>query len=141
VAEHIQQELTMLLKHSVALVIRRDDQILCIRRPDDDDELPGIWGLPAGTLRESETVEDLIKRIGRDKLGIEVSPVRCLESGTQDRQTYRLEMDLWEVSAKASVDQITYPVWQWGTLETLVPGMLAGSLCCRLAVESKSRAS
>ncbi|PYS35639.1 MAG: DNA mismatch repair protein MutT, partial [Acidobacteria bacterium] len=64
------------LKHSVAVMIVRRDQILAVRRPEDDDELPGIWGLPAATLRGGETVEDVIARIGRDKLGVKLTPVR-----------------------------------------------------------------
>jgi 8-oxo-dGTP diphosphatase len=129
------------VKHSVAVVIRRGDEVLCIRRPDNDDELPGVWGLPAGTIRGAETVKDVIARIGREKLGVELGPLRLLASGAQDRSRYRLEMELWEVSISVSDDQITYPVWKWGSVEILVPGMEAGSLCCRLAVESKSRAS
>ena len=36
-------------------MIFKDDQVLAIRRPDDDDELPGVWGLPAGTYRSEES--------------------------------------------------------------------------------------
>ena len=39
------------VKHSVAVMVVRGDEILVIRRPPDDDELPGVWGLPAGTIR------------------------------------------------------------------------------------------
>ena len=126
------------LKHSVAVVILRGDRILAIRRPEDDDELPGIWGLPAGTLRSGESVEDVIARIGRDKLGVKLTPVRVLARGEQDRQKYRLEMELWEATMKGKP---TYPEWQWAALELFRAGMADGSLCCRLAVESKSRAS
>jgi len=126
------------LKHSVAVVILRGDRILAIRRPEDDDELPGIWGLPAGTLRSGESVEDVIARIGRDKLGVKLTPVRVLARGEQDRQKYRLEMELWEATMKGKP---THPEWQWAAVELFRPGMAAGSLCCRLAVESKSRAS
>ena len=126
------------LKHSVAVMIVRRDQILAIRRPEDDDELPGIWGLPAATLRGGETVEDVIARIGRDKLGVKLTPVRLLAFGAQDRQKYRLEMELWEVSMEGTP---TYPEWQWAPVESLRPGMASGSLCCQLALESKSRAS
>lgn len=52
--------------------VSNGDQILAIRRPDDDHELPGIWGLPAGTCRGQETAEDVIARIGRDRLGVQL---------------------------------------------------------------------
>lgn len=126
------------VKHSVAVMILRENEILAIRRPDDDDELPGIWGLPAGTARGAETVEDLITRIGRDKLGVRLTPVRRVASGVQDRAAYRLEMELWEVS----MDGIpSYPEWQWATVDLLRPGQALGSLCCDLALKSKSRVS
>jgi ADP-ribose pyrophosphatase YjhB (NUDIX family) len=123
------------VKHSVAVVIFRDDQILAIRRREDDDELPGIWGLPAGTLRNSETVTDLIERIGLEKLQVKLTPVRCIAAGAQDRPSYRLEMELWEASMDGTP---THPEWQWASLDILQPGKTAGSLCCELAIATKA---
>lgn len=126
------------IKHSVAVMIRRGDEILSTRRPDDDDELPGIWGLPAGTARGSETTAEVISRIGHDKLGVKLIPIRRLASGAQNRSKYRLEMDLWEVSMEGVP---TRGNWKWASMEVLRPGQEAGSLCCDLAINSKSRAS
>jgi hypothetical protein len=126
------------IKHSVAVIVFRGDQILAVRRPDDDDELPGIWGLPAGTCRGTEGVEDVIQRIGRDKLGVTLQPVRRISSGVQDRTAYRLEMELWE----ATMDGVpTHPEWRWAGMELFKPGAEQGSLCCSLAIKSKSRVS
>jgi len=126
------------VKHSIAVVIGAGDRVLSIYRPDDDDELPGIWGLPAGTLRNEETIEDLIARIGRDKLGVELTPVRKLESGRQMRAQYLLEMELWEVSMKGTP---RHPEWRWASIDSLQLGAAAGSLCCELAIKNKSRVS
>ena len=73
--------MTVLSKRSVALIIRNGDRILTVRRPDDDEELPGIWGLPAGSFEGTETLEDVVVRIGRDKLGVELIPGKQLTSG------------------------------------------------------------
>ena len=124
-------------KHSVAVMVVRGDEILAIRRPEDDDELPGVWGLPAGTIRGPETIENLIQRIGRDKLGVRLTPLQRVASGVADRLNYRLEMDLWEVSMEGTP---TYPDWLWASVDLLRPGMASGSLCCKLAIQSKSRA-
>jgi ADP-ribose pyrophosphatase YjhB (NUDIX family) len=113
-----------------------EDRILAIRRPDDDDELPGIWGLPAGTCRGEETVEDVIRRIGREKLGVTLDPVRNVAIGTQDRPAYRLEMELWEASMHGTP---TYREWKWSTVDLLVPGADRGSLCCQLALRNMKR--
>ena len=126
------------IKHSVAVMIFRGDQILAVRRPDDDDELPGIWGLPAGTCRGTERIEDVIRRIGRDKLGVILSAARQLSFGTQDRPTYRLQMELWEATMEGIP---TRSEWRWSRLELLKPGAARGSLCCALAINSKGRVS
>jgi ADP-ribose pyrophosphatase YjhB (NUDIX family) len=126
------------IKHSVAVIILHDDQILTIRRPADDDELPGVWGLPAGTARGAETIEQVIARIGRYKLGVRLTPIRKVASGTQERAKYRLEMELWEVSMEG---EPSYPEWQWASWDRLAPGKAAGSLCCELALQSKNRVS
>ena len=123
------------VKHSVAVMVLRRSQILAIRRSEDDDELPGVWGLPAGTVRGEERIEDVIKRIGRDKLGVVLTPIRSVALGVQDRPAYRLEMELWEVSMEGTP---TYPDWQWASLDVLRPGMASGSLCCELAIQKKA---
>jgi ADP-ribose pyrophosphatase YjhB (NUDIX family) len=120
------------VKRSVAVLIRNGDLILSTRRPDDD-ELPGVWGLPAGTYRDSETLHDLVFRIGRDKLGVVLKPVRRLSEGSHQRSRYVLEMELWEAEMTGTPH---HPAWQWAAPEILKPGILRGSLCCRLAWEA-----
>jgi ADP-ribose pyrophosphatase YjhB (NUDIX family) len=118
-------------KHAVAVLVRDGDRILAIRRPDDDDELPGVWGLPAGSFRGGETLEDLIRRIGREKLGVLLRPTQKLAAGSQERKHYRLEMELWEAEMEGVPGESQ---WKWTTLETLAAGRDQGSLCCRLAL-------
>ena len=122
-------------KHSVAVLIRNGERILAIRRPDDDDELPGIWGLPAGSYRDTETLDDLVRRIGHDKLGVSLTPLRPLAAGAQDRERYRLEMELWEAEIEGTPAGVQ---WKWTKLETLREGSDRGSLCCRLALSGGS---
>ncbi len=126
------------VKHSIAVMIFQGQKVLSVHRSDDDDELPGIWGLPAGTLRPSETAEDLITRIGRDKLGVKLSPVRKVTSGRQIRPLYLLEMELWEASMTGTP---SHENWRWAKIDSLRAGAAAGSLCCDLAINSKSRVS
>ena len=121
-----------IIKHSVAVTIFKEDMILAAYRPEDDDELPGIWGLPAGTCRGTEGPEDVIRRIGRDKLGVLLQPVRLLASGEQDRPDYKLEMQIWEASMDG---EPTHSKWKWARLESLAPGAAKGSLCCTLALK------
>ncbi len=120
------------VKHSIAVAIFNGNRILSIRRPEDDDELPGVWGLPAGTFKAGESAEDLIARIGRDKLGVTLTPVRRLRSASQDRPRYRLEMELCEAFMSG---QPRHPEWAWVERHGLEAGARQGSLCCRMALD------
>jgi ADP-ribose pyrophosphatase YjhB (NUDIX family) len=126
------------VKHSIAVAIFSGDKVLSVRRPDDDDELPGVWGLPAGTLRAGESTNDLIQRIGRDKLGVKLTPIRHITSGKQKRPTYLLEMELWEAAVDGTP---SHREWRWSAIESLQAGAAAGSLCCELAIKGKGRVS
>jgi ADP-ribose pyrophosphatase YjhB (NUDIX family) len=119
------------VKHSVAVLIRNGNLILSTRRPDSDDELPGVWGLPAGSFRSGETLKDLIERIGTQKLGFLLEPVRLLAEGSQERPTYILQMELWEAAIAGTP---THPAFRWADLKSLEPGRAQGSLCCELAL-------
>ena len=124
------------VKRSIAVAIFKGDQVLSVRRADDDDELPGVWGLPAGTLRAGERADDLIKRIGKDKLGVELQPVRKINEGKQMRAQYLLEMELWEAKVEGTPGHPpSHAQWRWAAIETLKSGAEAGSLCCELALK------
>jgi len=119
------------VKRSVAVLIRSDRQVLTLRRPDDDDELPGVWGLPAGSYRGGETQSELVRRIGDEKLGVTLEGGQILASGRQDRASYVLEMDLVEARMMQTPSR---GEWKWDDPEVLKPGRHAGSLCCDLAL-------
>lgn len=116
---------------------------LLVRRPPDDPDLPGVWGLPAGSRAEGETDEALVRRIGREKLGVEVADLGCLSEGHLDRPGYRLEMRLHaarivvgEPRVPQSVPGVTqYSEWGWKPPGEVQAGADRGSLCCRLAVD------
>jgi len=131
-AAHVPRIAMPPLKRSIALLIRNGDRILSVRRAEDDDELPGVWGLPAGSFRESENLDGLVTRIGREKLGVELQPIRILAHDQQQRASYVLDMALWE--AEIVSGSIAHPAWQWAAPAILLPGIAQGSLCCRLAV-------
>lgn len=115
---------------------------LLVRRPDDDPDLPGVWGLPAGSHAEGELDEALVRRIGREKLGVETEDLGCLSEGHLDRTGYRLEMRLHAARIVAgqprvpqSVPGVTqYSGWGWKPPGELRDGARRGSLCCRLAL-------
>ncbi len=122
--------------------------MLAVRRPDEPgEELPGVWGLPAVTLREGESPEDGISRLGHEKLGVDLTPVELLAEGEQRRPSphigkeYTLHMTVYAASMTGEPrlpprtgDNTTtlYDAIEWLEASALLPAAEAGSLCCEL---------
>src|SRR5688572_14961912 len=132
---------------SVAAVIRRQGEapFLAVRRPPDDDKLPGIWGLPAVTLRPGELPEDGLRRIGYEKLGVRLEPFRFVGIRAADRGSY--ELILMDIEATvvegepdvyaATTTSTRYVDQKWaGDVGVLSEAAARGSLCCRILLES-----
>ena len=135
-----------LLKRAVSFVIRAPNdsaKMLVVLRPEDDADLPNVWGLPAASLREGEDWIDAAKRAGCEKLGIELEIVRELNRGELQRTDYILQMRVFEariVQGTPSVRQLGVDVTQyreckWDVSEVLQPAAALGSLCCRLLLD------
>lgn len=133
------------IRRSVAAVIRldrdvADPTILAVRRPEDDEELPGVWGLPAARLREGETCEAALRRLGGEKLGVELEPVRALARGSLERPGYSLDMRLFGARIVSGTPRVMqhdrtvtqYVDWRWSRSVELLDGARRGSLCCQL---------
>jgi 8-oxo-dGTP diphosphatase len=131
---------------AVAAVIRRaDGRVLAVRRPDEPgEELPGLWGLPATTLADGESPEDGVRRLGREKLGVALTPLRALARGEQARAGYTLRMDLYEASLSgephlpdraSGAPGTLYEVLDWLPEASFRQAADGGSLCCRLFLD------
>jgi 8-oxo-dGTP diphosphatase len=132
------------LKRSVSLVIERGDGLLLVRRPEGDESLPGEWGLPAATLRPGEDEEDAVRRAGREKLGVEVRPLRALGEAEDERPAYRIRMRDWAVEIAAGEPAVPQPGegtqyerWRWGDAAELAPAARRGSLCARVLLRER----
>jgi NUDIX domain-containing protein len=132
------------VKQSVSIaVFDVEGHVLVVQRPEDDEDLPNAWGLPASSLRQGETFEDAVVRTGREKLGVTLRPIAELQRGSIERGRYTLEMRLYSASIVAGTIRVPQPVrgvtqyadWRWGSGDTLLPAAQAGSLCCRLYLD------
>jgi 8-oxo-dGTP diphosphatase len=117
-------------------VIEGPEGLLLVRRPEGDESLPGVWGLPAASLAEGESEEDAVRRAGREKLGVEVAPVRPV--GSEGPMTD------WEAGIAAGTPSVSqdgpntqYTELRWGEPRELVPAARAGSLCCRALLRAR----
>jgi 8-oxo-dGTP diphosphatase len=123
-------------KRSVSLVIEGPQGLLLVRRPDEDEDLPGVWGLPAVSLAPGESEEDAVRRAGRDKLGVEVEPVERV-----GRERTMTDWAARIVSGEPAVPQpgphTQYAELRLGEPADLVPAARVGSLCCRVLLRAR----
>ena len=135
-------------RQAVAVAVRRaDGLVLAVRRPDEPGEdLPGIWGLPAATLRAGETPDGAVRRLGREKLGVELAPLARARSGAQPREGYTLHMTLYEAATSgtprlaariANAAETLYEAVDWLPVSAFQEAAGKGSLCCRLLLEAE----
>ena len=134
-------------KYSVAAVVRRPDgrdEFLAVRRPPDDDRLPDVWGLPAVSLRPGELPEAGLRRVGIEKLGVELEPLRLLGIKWMDRGDHELilmDIEAGIVAGEPSVrlsrsPSTRYVDQRWTTdLLLLRDAASRGSLCCQILLD------
>ena len=102
----------------MSLVIEDGERVLLVRRPDDDADLPGVWGLPAASLMNGESPEDAVRRAGREKLGVEVRPLEAL--GQDGSMTdFRAEIVAGEPAVPQPGANTQYAELRWGELAAL----------------------
>ncbi len=136
-------------KEAVAFAVHRGgdrETVLAVRRPEDDEDLPGHWGLPAASLREGESWEDAVLRTGPEKLGVDLAVGPQMNEGRAERDEHVLHMRLYDArilkgkpevpragAAGAGVTQ--YTDWEWVPPQRLEKAADAGSLCSALYLE------
>jgi 8-oxo-dGTP diphosphatase len=125
---------------AIAFVVYDRDRkkVLAVKRPEED-ELAGVWGLPATSLKDGEAWEDAVIRAGKEKLGVRLEVKGMLNEGRLERQDYILYMKLYEAriaKGKPEVPQpfagTQYVAWKWAKPEELEYAASKGSLCSRL---------
>ncbi len=128
------------VRYAVSFILKNDkEEILVVKRPDDD-ELGGVWGLPATTLNEGELPEHGIRRGGKEKLGCEIEPTKFIGATTMERSDYTIHMMDFEADITKGAPDVSkatkgtkYDDQKWTSeLDILVPACLKGSACVRI---------
>jgi 8-oxo-dGTP diphosphatase len=123
------------VKRSVSLVIEGPGGVLLVRRPDEDPDLPAVWGLPAATLRDGESERDALLRAGRDKLGVEIEPLAPVGEDEWMRD-WRARIVSGEPTVPQGGDGTQYVGLRWGDPSELAPAARAGSRCARVLLRA-----
>lgn len=121
------------------------EELLVVQRSPSDPDLPGAWGLPAGTLRPGEAYHEGIARTGLGKLGVELEVLRECGEGTLSRPGYLLHMKLFEArilkgeprAPQADSVEEQYMACRWALPEVLRAAATRGSLCSRLFLQQR----
>ena len=117
-------------------MVERPAGVLLVRRPDGDESLPGVWGLPAASLADGESERDAVRRAGREKLGVEVRPLDPL--GSELTMTdWLVEVVDGEPSVPQEGPNTQYAELRWGDPRELVPAARQGSLCSRALLRAR----
>lgn len=138
------------IKYCVAVVLRsghRNHEYLAVRRPDDDVDLAGNWGLPAVTLQPDETPEDGARRVCREKLGCSAEPIRFLGAMHQERNSYNIvlmDIEMMLVGteqpdiAQAQTTATAYIAQKWSKdPKELLPSARHGSCCSSIFLQDQ----
>jgi len=133
---------------SVAAVVRRPDgRFLAVRRPPDDDRLPDVWGLPAVTLVPGELPEEALRRLGKEKLGVPLTPIRLIGIMSADRGDHELilmDIEAHLVSGEPDVHAAEtratrYVEQRWSDDISLLEAAAAkGSLCSQILLAASN---
>ena len=135
-------------KEAVSLVITNNqNQFLAVKRPNDPkDELAGLWGFPAVTLKEGESHQDAATRVGHQKLGVEIELGDKIGDNTHDRGTYILHLTDYQANVTRGIPkapQSDTSVTQYSECmysddpTILIPNARKGSQCTQLFLESR----
>ena len=132
------------IHYSIALVIYNKDRTkyLIVKRPLNDDSMPGYWGFPATSKKyPDEPWEDIVYRAAKIKLGVEIEIIKMLGQDEIDRGDYFLKLRDYEVKVikgRVSVPQENEEGTQYSDMKwtdepsELIKAAKAGSLCSRI---------
>jgi 8-oxo-dGTP pyrophosphatase MutT (NUDIX family) len=117
-------------------VIEGPEGLLLVRRPEGDESLPGVWGLPAASLGPGESEEDAVRRAGREKLGVDVRPAHPI--GREDTMTdWAAEIVAGAPSVPHDGPNTQYTELRWADPRELAPAARQGSLCSRVLLRAR----
>lgn len=73
-------------KVNVSVVIKNNNDVLLIKRADDEEVFPGFWGIPGGTVEPTDgTLENALIRECTEEVGVEIKDIKLVSNNINDR--------------------------------------------------------
>jgi ADP-ribose pyrophosphatase YjhB (NUDIX family) len=133
------------IKHAISVVIKNErGETLFARRSAHKKEFPLVWSLPSHFVVDGETPEQTIRRIGHDKLGVDLQMEQLLNEGYGERSDFRLFMHDYAatvLSGKPHIASGDFVELQWATAENFLPTIKTKGDCTRLYGEFLQRST
>ena len=130
------------IKYVVAVALKKSansDEFLVVKRPDDDPDLGGHWGLPAVSMKDGELPEQATQRVCKEKLDCKATAVRFMGLMYQKCNSYDIflmdiEMILDEGQTtdvhNAHTENTAYTDQKWTTDPMDLMASAKGGSCC-----------
>lgn len=136
----------MKIKNAVFYVIKNPknrEEFLIVKKPENDEDLPNVWGLPSGSVKKTETFQEAAIRQAKNKLNIQVKIIGFVGRGNIERENFILhgEEFLCEITEgnpeiNKEAEGTIYDEWKWGTLADLQEAAQNGSLCSNILLKN-----
>lgn len=132
-------------KLAVAFYIEDDGKFTAVKRNDDDQSFPGVWGLPAGSLQNSEDFEAAVRRAAKTKLGIDVGSMRFEGEMEIEREKYFTRLREYRIIDFSGVPTLQngneyYAELTWQSdPEIFREPAKQGALCSRIFLKNRAK--
>ena len=126
------------VKHAVSVIIRDNDKTLFVLRSPNKKRFPLTWSLPSYFIGEGETYYETIRRIGKDKLGVDLEPVSLLNEGYGERDDFRLFMHDYAakiIDGTPHINSDDYVKFSWEEPKSFLLSIETKGECTRLYEE------
>lgn len=125
------------VRDAVSVVINNEKgETLFALRNKDEESFPLVWSLPSHYVKEGESFEQTVERIGRNKLGVTLKAVKLLNEGKAEREDFILFMHDYSaeiiVGTPHIVKENPYEQLKWAKPEAQLQSMKKMGDCCRL---------
>lgn len=127
------------IKHAVSVVIENDKgQTLFALRSPNKSEYPLVWSLPSHFVNNNEGLEETVIRVGQNKLGVTLEPIKLLNEGYGERPEFKLFMHVFAarvIAGNPHIHSDDFIELKWSDSVTQLSTMNIMGDCCRLYKE------